>query len=372
MMVPGTGLPGGCRVALLLAILAGTQAAAQPSPSPAPATDGEAPLLTVEVRYLTNRRRDLRGVAADAYSGERGVPEYGRCRAEFEPIKALDQLASRLPFYLPSERREVVAAVPEAAPVFWARLGETLDDDPAARPVVVFVHGYSNGFTRNCRMTAELQRSLGERATVLMFSWPSNGRPTDYVSDQADLEWSVPLLAELLRRLGERFGSARVQLVAHSLGSRGSLLALQRLGADGVSLPVVDQLVLLAPDYDAQTFVELLPRLRPLAGSITLYASDNDTPLRVSEELNGYPRLGQAGEHLTVAEGMETIDVTSAGLYQALGHEYYYYHPSVAADLVAHIASGAAAAQRSGLQLRRRGSGRYWELLPPQPVAETP
>jgi len=223
------------------------------------------------------------------------------------------------------------------------------------------VHGYNYGFERTCRMAAEMQRSLQDKATVVAFSWPSNGLPSDYVSDQADIEWSVSLLADFIRQLGERIGRNNVQVVAHSLGSRGVIFALQRLATEQLERPVIDQLVLLAPDFDAQTFVDLLPGVAPLAGGITLYASGNDAPLKLSRQLNGYPRLGEGGDHLAVVEGVETIDVSSSGRYQITGHEYFNFHPVVVADLVTLLGSGARAAERSGLQPRLRDGLRYWE-----------
>ena len=126
--------------------------------------------------------------------------------------------------------------------------------------------------------------------------------------------------------------------------------------------PAISQLVLLAPDFDSQSFVDLLPELRPMAGAIILYASDNDTPLKLSQQLSGYPRLGQAGNVLTVVEGMETIDVSSAGRYQFTGHEYFNFHPKVAADIVALLGTGAAAPGRTGLQTRLHDGIRYWEF----------
>ena len=211
-------------------------------------------------------------------------------------------------------------------------------------------------------MAAEVQRGLQGKASVLMFSWPSNGLPTDYVRDQADLEWSVPVLAGFIRQLGERIEPDKVQVLAHSLGTRGVIFALQRLAADLDTRPLIGRLVLLAPDFDSQTFVELLPRLALLTGGITVYVSSQDTPLKVSRQLSGYPRLGEAGDFLTLVEGMETVDVSPAGRYQIWGHEYFYFHPLVAADLAALLGSGASAAERAGLRPNRRNGFSYWEI----------
>ncbi len=326
-----------------------------------PAERGEA-TVKVRVFYLTNRRRYDGKPVADTYSNDRGEPHFGRCEVEFTPIPILNQVASKIPFYLKSETNSVSPVEQSEPSVFWEQLGVAAGRTSTGS-VVVFVHGYNYGFERTCRMAAEMQRSLQDKATVLVFSWPSNGLPSDYVPDQADIEWSAPLLASLIGQLADHIGKSNVQVVAHSLGSRGIIFALQRLGAEQVERPAIGHLVLLAPDFDSQTFVDLLPGLAPLAGGITLYASSNDTPLKFSHQLSGYPRLGEAGEYLTVVEGMETIDVSSIGRYQLTGHEYFYFHPLVTADLVALLGTGARAAQRSGLQPKMRNGVRYWEFM---------
>ena len=335
-----------------------------------PAADGEGS-VNVSVFYLTNRKRHAGKPVADTYSGERGEAHFGRCEVEFAPIPIINQVAAKLPFYLQSETRVVSLAEQTDLAVFWKQLGAAVERTVSGS-VVLFVHGYNYGFERTCRMAAEMQRSLQDKATVVVFSWPSNGLPSDYVSDQADVEWSVPLLAEFIGQLGERIGTDNVQVVAHSLGSRGVIFALQRLGAGCGERPAIGQLVLLAPDFDAQTFVDLLPELAPLAGGVTLYASGNDTPLKLSHQLNGYPRLGEGGEHLTVVDGMDTIDVTSVGRYQITGHEYFNFHPLVTADLEVLLGTGTRAAKRSGLQSRQRNGLRFWEpvgVLPDEAAA---
>jgi esterase/lipase superfamily enzyme len=352
----------------LIAVLLGTGAAGGAVPDEpvadsapvAPVARGEAP-VKVGVFYLTNRRRLEDKPVAETYSGDRGVPHFGRCEVEFTPIPLINHVAPKIPFYIQSETNVVSLAEQAEPPVFWEQFTAAAGG-VASGSVVLFVHGYNYGFERTCRMAAEMQRYLQDKATVLVFSWPSNGLPSDYVRDQADIEWSVPLLADIIGQLGERIGRERVRIVAHSLGSRGVIQALQRLGAGPSEQPVIADFVLLAPDFDSQTFVELLPALAPLAGGITLYASGNDTPLKLSHQLSGYPRLGEAGEHLTVASGMETIDVSSLGRYQFTGHEYFYFHPRVTADLVALLGSGVRAAARPGLQARMQDGIPYWEF----------
>ena len=326
---------------------------------------GEAGIV-VEVPYVTNRLFGVTGAGQGIPGGERGPVSLGRCQVLFSPIPVIDRIAPLVPFYLADETRAVSIAPRADAQAFWAEVEEEVANT-ASGSIVVFVHGYNYGFERTCKATAELQRTLAGKARVLMFSWPSNGRPMDYVPDQADVEWSVPLLAQLLAYLADRLGPERVQVLAHSLGSRGVIFALERLRAERESRPLVGQLVLMAPDFDAQVFVERLPVLLPLAAGITLYASSNDTPLKASRQLHQAARLGEAGEYLTVAPGMQTVDVSPLGRYQVMGHEYFRFHPVAATDLAELLGEGRSAAERSGLRPVQLDELVYWELVGDKP-----
>jgi len=318
---------------------------------------------SAQIFFATNRARvEVEEPQKVRFGGQRGQRSFGTCEIEFKPIPLLGDVASKVPFYVPSETSEIRIEVQEDPEVFWDHLSTEIESTSTSE-VVVYVHGYSYDFERGCERAAEVQRSLAGIATVLMFTWPSNGQATDYVPDLADLEWSVPFLVDLLDELTHRFGTGSVHVLAHSLGSRGVVLALERLKDEGEDLPVVGRLVLLAPDFDSQTFVELLPELAPTAESITLYASSTDTPLKVSHRLNGSPRLGEAGELLTVAPGMETIDVSPAGRYEMLGHEYFFFHPRVAADLKVLLSTGKSAAERPELRLQSKNGLSYWEVV---------
>ena len=317
---------------------------------------------TASIFFATNRKqKEIEEPGIVRFSGQRGTPSFGTCEVEFKPIPILGEVASKVPFYVPSETGEMRIEVQEDPGVHWNQLSAATDGTTTGE-IVAFVHGYSYDFQRGCRRAVEIQRALEGEATVLMISWPSNGTATDYAPDVADLEWSVPFLAETLEQLSGRFGSENVHVLSHSLGARGMTSTLEMLAASSADRPVISRWVLLAPDIDSQVFVEHLPELEPMAESITLYASSNDTPLKVSRRLNGSPRLGEAGEFLTVAPGMETIDVSPAGRYQILGHEYFFFHPQVAADLALLLSTGQDAAARPGLRSRTMNGLTYWEV----------
>ena len=82
------------------------------------------------------------------------------------------------------------------------------------------------------------------------------------------------------------------------------VIALQSesaLGANDVAFKALGQVVLLAPDMDAEIFATMLPRIRPIMEGLTIYVSGTDRPLALSEQLHGYARLGQAGNDVSTS-----------------------------------------------------------------------
>jgi hypothetical protein len=63
-----------------------------------------------------------------------------------------------------------------------------------------------------------------------------------------------------------------------------------------------------------------------------------------------------------VVAGVETIDVSPAGRNHITGHEYFYRHPKVAADLVRLLVTGERADQRPDLKPQVQNGVRFWEL----------
>jgi len=320
--------------------------------------DGQPPSAVGDVLFATTRAMNPASGPHDRFDGRRGSLRYGRCSVGYRPIPLSENLADSVNFFVPTAFQQIQSVQLLPGADFNAALAEGPD-----RPVVLFVHGYSYGFDKTCRMGAELQRIMGEGATVVMFSWPSDANPADYVADQVDIEWSVPVLADLIDRLRRVGGVSRLRLLAHSLGTRGVLFALDALQLDGAEPPFAGHLVLLAPDFDTASFRQRFDRIRRQASRVTLYASDNDTPLRVSQALHGQPRLGQAGEHLTLIDGMTTIDVSRLGRYRPSGHEYFFYHPIAADDLVEALVRGRPPDQRKHTRPRSRNGDRYWVLV---------
>jgi esterase/lipase superfamily enzyme len=314
-----------------------------------------------DVLFVTDRANRADDPDQPRFGGQRGGLTHGRCEVRFRDIPLTRGLARTLDTHVPTVLRDVHRVEPLTAQSFDTELA-TL---PADRPIVLFVHGYAYGFGRACRQSAQLQRRLGERATVVLFTWPSDGNPMDYGSDRGDAEWAALDFAELLVRIESTVGSERLRLAAHSLGSRTVLDALVRLRLEQGVREWVDHLVLLAPDFDTARFESLWPLLAPMVRHATLYASDNDRPLGVSASLHDQPRLGQAGDALTVLDGLQTVDVSPLGRYHPTGHEYHRYHPIAEDDFIALLLGAADAGAREHIRRRTEDGATWFELVTP-------
>jgi esterase/lipase superfamily enzyme len=114
-------------------------------------------------------------------------------------------------------------------------------------------------------------------ATAL-FSWPSRGRVTAYPADEASIEASERPITDFLLDFAASCGAERVHVIAHSMGNRSLLRALQRIAATAESRGKLKfgQVFLAAPDVDRDLFLDLARLYPEHAERTTLYASNAD------------------------------------------------------------------------------------------------
>jgi esterase/lipase superfamily enzyme len=324
------------------------------APTSASTEDG----LLRTVPFITLRNKTGSSTAAEYFGNERNTVHAGYCELSRTPLEALESIAEKAPFYIPDDIVKIEKVRELSVEDLWRDLEGAMD----GRRPVLYTHGYYISFERGCKRASLFQESLGLTGRFVLFSWPSDGAILNYTRDESDLYWSVAPLAETLTDMIGRFGAGNFDIAAHSLGTRAVFLALVQIANDqNNNTPLVDQLVLLAPDIDAGVFRQYLPRIRPLARHITIYVSDNDTPLAFSRQVHGYPRLGESGPHLEGLTGVDIIDVSEIPVRYPSGHLYHLYQDIVASDLVQLLDGGKPASQRSNL---KRTSENYWLLQP--------
>ncbi len=310
------------------------------------------------VPFITLRNKTGSSKATEHFGDARNTVHAGYCDLSRTPLEILKPIAEKASFYVPDDIVELTAVRELSMENFWRNLETTMD----GRRPVLYTHGYYISFDRGCKRASLFQESLGLTGRFLLFSWPSDGAILNYTRDESDLYWSVAPLTETLTDMIGRFGAGNFDIAAHSLGTRAVFLALVQManGKHGKK-PLVNQLVLLAPDIDAGIFEQHLPQIRPLVRNITIYVSSNDTPLALSRQVHGYPRLGESGSHLENLTGIDIIDVSGIPVRYPSGHLYHLYHHIVVSDLVQLLDGGKPASQRS--HLKRTGEN-YWRLQP--------
>lgn len=314
------------------------------------------------VHFVTLRNLTGESEPEDRLGDERDRVRTGRCIVSHAPygLLSMPEVFSRNGFvYLPENRIGLEAVRLVDSEQFW-------EDFAAARNgqrPMLYLHGYNTSFAKACEQASQFQSNLKAGGRLLLYSWPSDGALLNYARDEADLFWSVAQLELTLQQMIANFGAGGFDVIGHSLGARGLVFAMVLLGhSRHEQLPLVNQLVLTAPDIDADVFKQYLPLLRPLARNITLYVSDNDRPLALSREVHGYPRLGESGDHLDDIKGVQIIDVSDIKVRSFSGHLYHLYHDRVTSDLGLLLNQGVLADQRAGLS--RQAPSRWRVLMP--------
>jgi len=254
------------------------------------------------------------------FSGEMNLSEnritYGaKCE---DPVNGAVVICERPPWF----RKELPATLGKA---------EFLDGIKAAHSdVVLFVHGFNFSFDESTQIAVRVVQRAGIRAVPVAYSWPSEGKFSAYGVDYDRNEWTIEHLMQFIQDLVNALPDGAVlHIVAHSMGNRALLWALA-----GLNLPEkrLGQLVMIAPDVDAEIFKDLVLRSGPFRRR-TLYVSNRDLALRAAGWLRpNAPRAGNARNQYVVIKGTDTIDMSPLKVGES-GHSVYNYSQLMFDDL---------------------------------------
>jgi esterase/lipase superfamily enzyme len=234
----------------------------------------------------------------------------------------------------------------------------------------IYVHGFETTFDEAARRAAQLAYDLDFdleqdfRGVPMLFSWPSRGELDAYGADYDASFESIDAFNRFLDLVKHQAGIRRVHVIAHSMGNRVVTEALYARGQRAE--PLVDQLVLAAPDVWASRFKNRFLRTLPsLAARVTLYVSDQDRALIASSRIRkGEPRAGEvAGGLLDASRGVDRFDAVNASTLRTdfLGHGYYASQGSMLGDIYC-LLKGTPAKGRPLLAL----AGAAWQFRSPE------
>jgi esterase/lipase superfamily enzyme len=160
--------------------------------------------------------------------------------------------------------------------------------------VLVYIHGYNVSFKAAVEAAAKLSTAYHPGAPVVVIRWPSRGRAQNYIYDEGSLAWAQDGIDELVEQVAVM--GSDVSIVAHSLGARGAIEAVDRIDSTRPDLsPRIRRLVLASADVDRDAALRpggSVERLHRPGRRIAIYSSWRDRALRLSRDQHGYARLG--------------------------------------------------------------------------------
>lgn len=151
-----------------------------------------------------------------------------------------------------------------------------------------------------------------------------------------------------------------LNVLAHSMGNRVLLGALQDLIKTGWAPRAIDKLIFAAPDEDSADFKQAMKELEEIGDRKTLYASSKDKPVWLSEVIHQYPRAGLIPP-VTVADGLDTVDASGLDL-TFLGHSDFATERPLINDLFLLIKSNLAPKARFGLEEMVIDGVLFWRI----------
>lgn len=243
---------------------------------------------------------------------------------------------------------------------FYSELQKKVASSPR-RDAFVFVHGFTTSFEDAARRTAQMAFDLNFSGAPILYSWPSGNQLWQYSVAENNAEWTMRHLRKFLLSVARNSGAERIHLIAHSMGNRPLINALDSLYQQEEAR-LFQQVILAAPDIDADIFAQVQAAVVGVASRVTVYASEHDKALKVSEKFHSARRLGQRGPNLFLSKLADTVEASKVDTTQ-LGHLYYGDNPLVLQDLALLIFQDSPPPRATLIQ-RQRDKLTFWELRP--------
>jgi esterase/lipase superfamily enzyme len=321
---------------------------------------------TVRVFYGTNRGATGSQKAAEFYGGARGELNFGYLDVTIPQTHVEADLETQprwVEYTLATSQAEMrthyvlldkVVQLPKDE--FVRQLRAQIGAAPS-KDVFIFVHGFNNTFEDAARRVAQLAYDLDFDGTPMLYSWPSQGSTTAYSVDEASVQVSGRRMADFLDTVIAQSGAQHIHLIAHSMGNRALIEAMQTYLARRAPenrQHIFGQVVFTAPDVDRDYFVDAVGELNAAAVRTTLYASDTDYAIRSSQFFHGAPRAGTAGDVIVRLAGLDSIDM-SAVPADSLGHSYFAANAGALYDMFRLLWRGDPPPARCGMSNARAG-----------------
>jgi esterase/lipase superfamily enzyme len=332
-------------------------------------TDPEIQPVAYPLLFGTNRKAVDPNDPTRGYSGERDTETHlGTCTVIVPKSHRIGSLGS--PWW-----KRLLTLTDDRLEINWSTLREyeqkeyynlirsELDNSTETEPAcVLYIHGFNTSFELAALRAAQLGVDLKVSGVMAFFSWPSKGRFTGYLADEASIDDSEEELTKYLLDLANSVGSGRLHIIAHSMGNRAFLRAMKELlrrAADKTGIRF-GQIFLAAPDVDASKFAKLAQAYDSLAARTTLYVSSKDRALASSGILHEFERAGFVPP-VTILDGIDTVETSFIDL-SFLGHGYFADARSLLQDMHSLLRKDSPPAERFGLRAATYDGRPYWVI----------
>ncbi|NEW61516.1 alpha/beta hydrolase [Sulfurovum sp. bin170] len=230
------------------------------------------------------------------------------------------------------------------------------------KQALIFIHGYNTSFKDASIRAAQLAVDLAHPGMTAFFSWPSKGELLGYLSDEAAIQYSEKYIADFLTKFAKHTQATRVHIIAHSMGNRGLLEAINIIHRRSPEIEF-GQIILAAPDVDADVFNQRADTYTRVSEQTTLYISSKDKAVNASEWIHSYHRAGFTPP-VSVVSCMDTIRVDSDVDILELGHGYFAKHKTLLDDIAKLMSTNLHAEHRAEIskELTKETAQKYWKL----------
>lgn len=328
---------------------------------------GEGNNCQVQIFFATDRKPSGSVVPANFFTGNRSVRDdplaFGTLHVSIPAVHKVGDLEEPAwwSWRKSDPNKDLVILDLQLTPKeeFVSSLAEAVQNSES-QEALIFIHGYHVSFDEAARRTAQLAWDLQFGGVPILYSWPSKGN-VFYSADEASAYWAVPHLKRFLQLVAQESGARTIHIVAHSLGNRALMYALQQIALEHSSSgPRFREIVLAAPDVDNSVFKDLAEAFPSTANHVTIYASSHDKALGLSKLFHDNSSMGKITT-LTKSLGSQVDLIDASSMSEdllSLDHSYYAGNVAVLEDMGYLIRKGLPPGERL--------------LLDPHPATGTP
>jgi esterase/lipase superfamily enzyme len=333
-----------------------------------------------EKYYLNDRGQVLRLGVAEVVLGDKEITwEKARkisllkSRTEEYPIRVsnVDEwgvLKSSIPFFYNDVSDDQEQRLPNAE----SRYVEAINAQIARsenKNVYIYVHGYKVVFENPILVSSELWHFLGYDGVFIAYAWPSTPSKFAYIKDSDTSGGFSRNLRLLIEFIAKNTDAEHINILGYSNGTRLVTRAMEQLALihhDKTQDEIHKELrlrnvILVGSDLDRGVFRSYVADgLLNVAEHLTVYLSDHDKALGVSQFLTRRERLGQLwggaeGEMdptlrqalIDNRDRISFINVSPAeGASVGNGHGYFRSSPWASSDVLMTLYYGLTPSER--------------------------